>query len=376
MQCPASFSLLMKLPQDVVDGVVFVALLVHGNRQEECASDENVRPILASLRGSCRGLKEAASMRAIARRCLSSACILEDLLLAQRRVVLHRFLRLSGGYQRAVQVFSEEIERVRGLKLPLPIVAVLYKLTGRLFTQISAYGEVRRVLRTWRLCELEVTRGVPCRCACCIWQRNARARVRDFYIRWRSLTCLQAEKLLQTALNIDKQEQGGQAEQVAASLHTLAEMLRGSVSACQVASERRRYALRGLRYASECLAIRNCSGAPNHDGRGQSWKRKVAVAHALHLLGYHCAEFACGAHAGGFFMQATAALSRAHTIFRELEHDEMTATVLQDLGLCYYYQRRYKEAMSLYTSAVHVIIRKLGACHPDLAVPTFNIVSG
>lgn len=44
----------------------------------------------------------------------------------------------------------------------------------------------------------------------------------------------QAEALLQRALQIDKQEQGAQAEQVASTLHTLAEMLRGSVSACQV----------------------------------------------------------------------------------------------------------------------------------------------
>jgi len=157
----------MKLPQDVIDSVVFEALLARG--------DEDVRPLLASLRGSCSLLKDAASLQAIARRCLSSACILEDLLLAHRRVVLHRFLRLSGGYQRAVQVFLEEIERVRGMKpsVPLPIIAVLCKLTGRLFTQISAYGEVRQGFSWPSVCvSVYVPRGMPCRRAYGILHRN------------------------------------------------------------------------------------------------------------------------------------------------------------------------------------------------------------
>ena len=147
----------------------------------------------------------------------------------------------------------------------------------------------------------------------------------------------------------------------------------------QVARERRQYAQRGLTYASECLAIRRRAGlqgsAEADAGAGRSASARVAFANALHLLGYHCAEFASGLQAKGYFEQATAALSRAHAIFRELGDDEMTATVLQDLGLCYYYQRRYKEAMALYTSACHVIIKKLGSCHPDLAVPSFNIAN-
>ena len=139
-----SCMLLNKMPQDIVEGVVFCALLGRdGSAAPEDDEDER-RLILVSLRGSCRALREASSLRSIARRCISSPCVLTDLLLAQRRVLLHRFLRLSGGYPTAVRVFLEEIERMRELKpaVPLPIVATLCKLTGRLFTQISAYSEV------------------------------------------------------------------------------------------------------------------------------------------------------------------------------------------------------------------------------------------
>jgi hypothetical protein len=139
-----SCTLLIKLPQDIVEGVVFSALLGRDGRAAPDDDEDEWRLILVSLRGSCRALREASSLRSIARRCMSSPCVLRDLLLAQRRVLLHRFLRLSGGYPEAVKVFIEEIELMRGLKpaVPLPIVATLCKLTGRLFTQISAYSEV------------------------------------------------------------------------------------------------------------------------------------------------------------------------------------------------------------------------------------------
>jgi tetratricopeptide (TPR) repeat protein len=73
--------------------------------------------------------------------------------------------------------------------------------------------------------------------------------------------------------------------------------------------------------------------------------------------------------------QASIALLNSQKIFKELEDDEMTATTLQDLGLCYYYQHRYQEAMALYTSACRVIVEKLGPCHVALACPAFNIAN-
>ena len=146
-----------------------------------------------------------------------------------------------------------------------------------------------------------------------------------------------------------------------------------SVSACQVPKERRERARRGIKYSLECLAITQASAstAAAHTDKA----KRGACAHALHLLGYHCAEFASGGHRTSYLEQASIALLNSQKIFKELEDDEMTATTLQDLGLCYYYQHRYKEAMALYTSACRVIVEKLGPCHVALACPAFNIAN-
>eukprot|EP00961_Rhodomonas_salina_P000987 14039-Rhodomonas_salina.1 len=53
----------------------------------------------------------------------------------------------------------------------------------------------------------------------------------------------------------------------------------------------------------------------------------------------------------------------------------MAGTVYQDLGLCFYYQMRYREAMQLYLAACTTIVRHFGYKHPDLAVPSFNIAN-
>ena len=191
----------------------------------------------------------------------------------------------------------------------------------------------------------------------------------------------QAEELLLSALDIDKSQEGAPSTKVeeASTLLTLSEMLRGSVSACQVPRDRRQFALRGIKYSFESFAISQAAlrtaGAHAKASKDALNARRAACAKALHLLGYHCAEFASGTHATGYFEQATIALSHSQEIFKELEDDEMTATTLQDLGLCYYYQHRYKEAMALYTSAMRVIIDKLGPCHVALACPAFNIAN-
>jgi tetratricopeptide (TPR) repeat protein len=316
---------ILHLPPDLIDGVVFLAILGDGTTHDQLlGSDAGVRQVVVALGSACRALRLAVSIKRIARRCLSSPSIFEDLLMARRRVSLHRFLRMSGGYELAVQIFQQEIQRLR-VSLPLPIVAMSCKLSGRLFTQISAYAE--------------------------------------------------AEIVLLAALEIDKQIQGDRAEEVASTHHMLSEMLRGSVSACQVASERRQFALRGMKYSRECFAIRRAAFVRGEDDDRAHKLRLAGIANALHLLGYHCAEFAKGSLAKLFFEQASKALSRAQKIFRDLDDHAMTATTLQDLGLCYYYQHRYREALELYTSACRVIIEKLGCCHPDLAVPAFNIAN-
>ena len=316
----------VQLPRDAIESVVFLALLGGDDgvsRDLVLGSDDGVRRVLYSLQSSSRLLRDAVSVRAFARRCLSSPSIMESMLLARRRVALHRFLRISGGYERAVVIFVEEIRRLQTMSIPLPLVAISCKLVGRLFTQISAYTE--------------------------------------------------AEKLLKGALDIDKAVQGAETEAAANTLHLLSEMLRGCVSACQASRERRLHALRGIQYARECYQVRRAALPPADECA--SARSVAGVANALHLLGYHCAEYAHGTLAQPYFEQASTALSRSQALFRKVHDDNMIATTLQDLGLCYYYQHRYKEALELYTAACHRIIETLGPCHPDLAVPTFNMAN-
>ena len=53
------------------------------------------------------------------------------------------------------------------------------------------------------------------------------------------------------------------------------------------------------------------------------------------------------------------AVKKSNEIFARVGDDEMNATTLQDLGLCYYYQMKYKEAMHYYESACHLIMEKV-----------------
>ena len=282
--------MLQLLPPDIVDSIVICAILGDGKRKAKRRRDPDVRALLICLRCVCCRLRDASSLQSIVRRCLSEPSVLEDILSGPRREALHRFLRASGGYALAVQAFLKEIGRLRAKKtaVPLPIVATICQLCGRLFAQISAYP--------------------------------------------------QAEELLLSALAIETSQQGAKCEE-ATTLLTLSEMLRGSVSACQDANERRQFALRGMKYSRECFAI--CKEALGKGDLHGDNARRSACASALHLLGYHCAEFASGAHAHCYFEQAIKALSYALKIFTELDDDEMTATSLQDLGLCYYYQHKY-----------------------------------
>jgi hypothetical protein len=151
----ASIMILLKLPHDVIESIVFVALL----GDPVLSSEAGVRRVLCSIRASCLFLQKSSNMRSVARKCLSSPHVLEDLLLARRRVALHRFLRLAGGYALAVDIFNAEIRLMRYSKnsnVPLPIVATLCKLSGRLFAQISAYTQVHSLLMTVSLSRVVV----------------------------------------------------------------------------------------------------------------------------------------------------------------------------------------------------------------------------
>jgi hypothetical protein len=137
--------MMLKLPHDIIENIVFISLVGDGkNTRNSILTDADVRRVLYGISFSCRVLRDASSIRCFARKCLSSPRVFEELLLAQRRVALHRFLRLSGGYSLAVQTFLHEIELLRAqtASIPLPIVAMLCRLSGRLFAQISAYSEV------------------------------------------------------------------------------------------------------------------------------------------------------------------------------------------------------------------------------------------
>ena len=85
-----------QLPRDAIESVVFLALLGGEDgvsRDLVLGSDDGVRRVLHSLQSSSRLLRDAVSVRAFARRCLSSPSIMESMLLARRRVALHRFLK-------------------------------------------------------------------------------------------------------------------------------------------------------------------------------------------------------------------------------------------------------------------------------------------
>mmetsp|Transcript_27548 Transcript_27548/g.62508 ORF Transcript_27548/g.62508 Transcript_27548/m.62508 type:complete len:512 (-) Transcript_27548:244-1779(-) len=314
------------LPNDVLENIVFFAVVETGNDCKACRQS-NAAPIqsdqlntdclrvLNNLKLSCTAFRSACRIETVARKCLSEPKRMARLLRASRRVQLWLFLRAAGGYDRAVKAFQREIACLQSSSVPPPIVSTLQKLCGTLFTQIGRYAE--------------------------------------------------AEEMLNDALVLDRLIQGPCSPEVASTLHNLADMLRGSVSACQTARERYLAALRGIGYARECLRIRT----------KMFGMQSSPVAFALHVLGYHCAEYASGAHAIPFFKHATDALQRSNGIFASLGNDEMNATTLQDLGLCYYYQMKYKEAMHYYESACHLIMEKFGSHHPDLAVPTFNIAN-
>ena len=177
-----------------------------------------------------------------------------------------------------------------------------------------------------------------------------------------------------SALSIDESQQGDNSQEIASTLHTLAEMLRGSVSACQETQERRVLALRvlalrGIQYSRQCLAIRRnqvlrtpsdssraAAGGPGGSlphcaPRTPPEKSLLACANALHLLGYHCAEYARGPTATQLSEQASIALQRARKISEGEGDEELAETSMQDLGLCFYYQKRYQKARLLYTSA-------------------------
>jgi len=202
-----------------------------------------------------------------------------------------------------VEAFGLGLKRIERENAPAPVVA-LRKLCGRLFAQIGMYTD--------------------------------------------------AETMLLAALEDDRRIQGTEAPEVASTLHILAEMLRGSVSACQTVKERYKAALRGVRYSRECLRIRRkCFEEVSTD-----------VGGALHMLGYHCAEYANGAHALAFFEHSRMSLEKAHYISKQLGDVEMTATTLQDLGLCFYYQMRYRAAMKFYQAACHTIVANFGSRHP------------
>uniref|UniRef100_A0A7S4PR92 Kinesin light chain n=1 Tax=Guillardia theta TaxID=55529 RepID=A0A7S4PR92_GUITH len=316
------------LPNDVLENIVFFAVVETGDDCKIClqsdavnASSQSENPnsdclrVLNNLKLSCNAFRSACRIETVARKCLSEPKRMACLLRASRRVQLWLFLRASGGYDRAVKAFQREIACLKASTVPPPIVSTLQKLCGTLFTQIGRYAE--------------------------------------------------AEEMLNDALVLDKIIQGPSSPEVASTLHNLADMLRGSVSACQTARERYLAALRGIGYARECLRIRMQACG----------MQSSPVACALHVLGYHCAEYASGAHAIPFFKHATDALQKSNEIFARVGDDEMNATTLQDLGLCYYYQMKYKEAMHYYESACHLIMEKFGSHHPDLAVPTFNIAN-
>ena len=136
---------MLQLPPDIIENIIFISLVGDGtNTRNSILTDADVRRVLYSISFSCRVLRDASSLSCFARKCLCSPRFFEELLLAQRRVALHRFLRLSGGYALAVQTFLHEIELLRAqtASIPLPIVAMLCRLSGRLFAQISAYSEV------------------------------------------------------------------------------------------------------------------------------------------------------------------------------------------------------------------------------------------
>lgn len=92
----------------------------------------------------------------------------------------------AGGYKVAAAAFHSELAAVERGKTPLPETTELRKLVGRLFVQLGLYDEAERML---------------------LW-----------------------------ALSMDRQIQGAEAPEVAKTLHLLAEMLRGYVSACQVSA--------------------------------------------------------------------------------------------------------------------------------------------
>lgn len=146
--------LLLQLPPEILSSIVFVTLLNDGTgdaREERRRKDERESIFVKNLRLACACLRRAASLQSIVRRCLSSPSLLESLLLPRRRETLFRFLRLSGGYRRAVAAIFSEIELMRApaSTTPLRTVATCCKLCGRLLAQISAYAEVS-VLHTQR----------------------------------------------------------------------------------------------------------------------------------------------------------------------------------------------------------------------------------
>lgn len=126
--------------------VVLWAILGGGKSHDQrFGSAAGVRQVVVALGIACRALRHAVSVKRITRHCLPSPSVLKELLIARRRVPLNHFLRLSGGYKLAVQIFQQEVQLLQ-VALPLPIMAMSCKLSWRLFSQTPAYSEADTVV--------------------------------------------------------------------------------------------------------------------------------------------------------------------------------------------------------------------------------------
>eukprot|EP00283_Hemiselmis_rufescens_P011810 CAMPEP_0173458054 /NCGR_PEP_ID=MMETSP1357-20121228/58855_1 /TAXON_ID=77926 /ORGANISM="Hemiselmis rufescens, Strain PCC563" /LENGTH=125 /DNA_ID=CAMNT_0014425393 /DNA_START=163 /DNA_END=536 /DNA_ORIENTATION=- len=90
---------LTSLPPECIDAVVF--LLVACEERVCDGGKESHERTLRCVRGANRALRSAASLRMVARGCLSQPQRFTKLLRAGMRVPLMGYLRLSGGYKAA-----------------------------------------------------------------------------------------------------------------------------------------------------------------------------------------------------------------------------------------------------------------------------------